>query len=99
VRYAFDPKYAHLGRAALEQVLMDQLGRYGLEAPPDRLTLSRLEQLFSHCLHRDAIDTQWSKKKQADVIVESDAPYLAVVSAGGTYKALVRAARRLDKKL
>jgi hypothetical protein len=88
-RYLVNQQYTRLGAAALEQILMDQLGRYGLEALPDRLTLSRLEQLFAHCLYRDAIDTQSSKKKQTEVIVQSNAPYIAVVSAGSSYKALV----------
>lgn len=87
-RYINRGKYAELGAAAFEQVLLDQLGAYGLEDPPDQLTLGRLEGLFAHCLHRDTVDLEWPKERQLTAFLESSGPYVAVVRRG-KYEGLV----------
>jgi hypothetical protein len=84
-------KYAELGEAAFEQVLLDQLGAYRLEDPPDRLTLGRLEELFAHCLYRDVVDLEWAKDRQLTAFLESRAPYVALVRRS-KYEGLVERA-------
>jgi hypothetical protein len=90
-RYSYRPRYAELGEAAFEQILLDQLAAYGLEDPPDRLTLGRLEELFAHCLYRDTVDLDWAKDRQVAAFLESSAPYVAVVRRG-RYEGLVERA-------
>jgi hypothetical protein len=87
-RYANQPMYAQLGDAALEQVLMDQMAAYHLEDTPDRLTLGRLEELFAHCLYRDAVELSSPKEGQVSAFLGTDAPYVAVVR-NGKYEGLV----------
>jgi hypothetical protein len=60
-----------------------------LENPPDRLTLSRLEQLFEPYLYRDSIDRSWDNKTQLDHFLKSPAPYVAIAREG-RYEAMLR---------
>jgi hypothetical protein len=87
-RYSNDPRYTKLGEAAFEQIFMEQLAmdiRDGvpsgssLEDPPDRLTLGRLHQLLEHCLYTDAIDLDTPNKAQIASLLDSQAPYVALV--------------------
>jgi len=87
-RYALQSAYALLGDAALEQVLMDQIAAYHLEDAPDRVTLVRLEELFGHCLYRDAVELSLAKEKQVSEFLNTDAPFVAVVQ-NGRYQGLV----------
>ncbi len=90
-RYMNRSEYAQLGEAAFEQILLDQLGAFNLENPPDRLTLGRLEELFGHCLYRDTVDLDWAKERQIAAFLESGAAYVAVVRRG-RYEGLVERA-------
>jgi len=81
-RYLSRPDYVELGDAALEQILMDQLALLHLEHPPDHLTLHRFEEIFSPCLHCDTIDVTHSSEQQVKVFLETEAPYVALVSRG-----------------
>jgi hypothetical protein len=87
-RYLNDPRYTALGDAALEQILMDQLALHNLESKPDHLTLGRLQTLFADCLHTNAVDSDAPKEKQIAVLLQSHAPYVALVR-NGRYEALV----------
>jgi hypothetical protein len=60
-----------------------------LEEPPDRLTVSRLVELFDRCLHRDVIDRSWSNDQQLSRFLNSVAPYVAIVQ-GDVYEAMLR---------
>jgi hypothetical protein len=63
LNYTYNVEYKERGEAALEQILMDQVKTtYSanptvklnpLESPPDKLTLSRLKDLFGHCLFQE----------------------------------------------
>lgn len=68
VQRYLNEEFAGLGSAVAEQILMDQLALSfpgpSLETPPDRLTLSRLNDLFGHCLNTKTIDLNWSKETQ-----------------------------------
>src|SRR5262249_11631748 len=83
--------YGARGEAALEQILLDQLGAYKLEDEPDQLTLGRLDTLFAHCLYRDTVDLDWTKDRQLAAFLESSAAYVAVVRRG-RYEGLVERA-------
>jgi hypothetical protein len=79
LRYLNHPNYKKLGEAALEQILMDQLALYGLENPPDVLTLGRLNDLFGHCLYKAVVDLDSPREEQISMFVSSHVPYLATV--------------------
>jgi hypothetical protein len=79
LRYLDHPNYKKLGDAALEQILMDQLALYGLEQPPDRLTLGRLNDLFGHCLYQAVVDLDSAREEQISAFLSSNAPYVATV--------------------
>jgi hypothetical protein len=81
-------KYLKLGDAALEQILMDQLGLYQMETPADRLTLGRLESLFSQCLYRASVDLELPKDDQLTKFLDSSAPFVALV-LGTKYQSLI----------
>lgn len=87
-RYTNDTRYSQSGENVAEQILMDQLAlTYGydtgsLEEPPDRLTLSRLMELFGHCLYRQAIDLANHTEAQIRSLIDSKAPFLALVNHG-----------------
>ena len=91
LRYLTNPAYQQLGEAALEQVLMDQLALYSLENPPDRLTLGRLHDLFSHCLYQNVLDLDSPRDAQISASLDSTAPYFATVK-NGMYQGLVERA-------
>lgn len=87
-RYTSIPDFTTLGDAVSEQILMDQLAvemgyeTGSLEKTPDRLTLSRLNDLFGHCLYQDAIDLYWPNEEQIAKLLNSHTPYLALVRSG-----------------
>ena len=85
-RYTKSNEYADLGEAVTEQILMDQLatitGGELLEAPPDRLTLGRLNNLLEHCLHQDSIDLVLPKDKQVFRLLDATDLYVALVKEG-----------------
>jgi hypothetical protein len=86
-RYTGNPDYTELGSAVQEQILMDQLARYEpdnvfLENPPDKLTATRLNELFGHCLYRGQIDLKWPHDKQISTLLESTTAYVALVQSG-----------------
>src|SRR5262249_7893483 len=83
--------YGARGEAALEQILLDQLGAYRLEDEPDPLTLGRLDTLFAHCMYRDTVDLDWPKDRQLAAFLDSSADYVAVVRHG-RYEGLVKRA-------
>ncbi|HME38792.1 MAG TPA: hypothetical protein VKG63_07500 [Steroidobacteraceae bacterium] len=60
-----------------------------LEGTPDRLTLSRLQQLLTPYLHTDAVDRAWSNRKQLDKFLEATAPYVAL-TRNGVYEGMLR---------
>ncbi len=91
LRY-LNEKFADLGCAVTEQILMDQLLRdQSLETPPDRLTLGRLNDLFGHCLNTAAIDLDWSKDTQVAKLLESVTSYVALVQEGRYHSMIGRA--------
>jgi hypothetical protein len=89
LNYTYNFEYKERGEAAFEQVLMDQLKSTfsanpavtltPLEDPPDRLTLSRLNELFSHCLFQDQVDLDQPDEVQIETFLKSEAPYIALV--------------------
>lgn len=88
-RYTNDYRYTQSGENATEQILMDQLAlSYGydntgsLEEPPDRLTLGRLTDLFGHCLYKQSIDLANHSETQIQSMIDSKAPYMALVLHG-----------------
>jgi hypothetical protein len=88
-RYSNDTRYSQSGENVAEQILMDQLAlTYGydntgsLEDPPDRLTLGRLMELFGHCLYRQSIDLANHSEAQIRSLIDSKAPFLALVNQG-----------------
>jgi len=89
-RYTGSADYAALGEAVTEQILMDQLAKMpdSLEAPPDRLTLGRLADLFGHCLSTAAVDLEWPKAKQVSALLEATSRYVALVK-GGRYESMI----------
>jgi hypothetical protein len=100
-RYADAPEYRELGAAVAEQVFMDQLAGWhtypagspvpvslSLEQPPDHLTLGRFADLFEPYLYRDAIDLAWPNERQVAALLDSRAPYVALVR-GGRYEGLL----------
>lgn len=60
-----------------------------LEMTPDRLTLSRLQALFAHCLHTETVDRAWLNDKQLSTFLASDAAYVAL-TRHGVYEGLLR---------
>lgn len=82
LRYLNHPDYVQLGEEVQEQILMDQIGLLRLEDEPDELTLSRLEDLFGACLHCDTIDVTQPMNQQVRSLLETDAPYTALVRRG-----------------
>jgi len=82
IDYIPPPQATSKTRTYVEQILMDQIGLYKLESTPDRLTLGRLEQLFAHCLYRDAVELKLPKERQLEVFLKSSAPYVALVNEG-----------------
>jgi hypothetical protein len=70
---------------------MDQLALYGLENPPDRLTLGRLNELLGHCLHLGVVDLDSPPEDQISAFLDSNAPYVATVRRH-TYEGLVERA-------
>jgi len=87
-RYLDRPDYFKLGGEVQEQILMDQIGLLKLEEPADPLTLSRLEELFGHCLNCDTIDVNRPKSEQVRALLETEGPYIALVNRG-RYQAMV----------
>ena len=88
------PQFAELGDAVTEQILMDQLAAStapggSLEEEPEHLTVGRLNDLFGHCLYREAVDLTWPREKQVTAFMSSSAPYIALVRKG-TYDSILR---------
>jgi hypothetical protein len=88
-RYTNDYRYTQSGENAAEQILMDQLAfMHGydntgsMEEPPDRLTLGRLIELSGHCLYRQSIDLANHSENQIKSMIDSSAPYIALVRHG-----------------
>jgi len=72
------------GDAAFEQILMDQLKTGSvklpsLETPPDRLTESRLNELFKHTLYDAHIDLNQPDKEQINMFLRTETLYIALV--------------------
>ena len=81
--YLQNPNYTSLGEAALEQVLMDLILRYGLETLPDQLTFRRLQELFAHHpVNTQSVDLGKPKERQIEAFLNSDTPYIATVRDG-----------------
>ncbi len=101
-RYIGAPDYIKLGEAVFEQILMEQLAKpqsppgtsvpVSLENPPDRLTLARFNELFEPYLHREAIDLAAPNESQILTLLNSEAPYVALIRAGRYEAMLQRAA-------
>ncbi len=87
-RYIYSEQYAQLGDAVFEQILMDQLA-LNCEQPPDKLSISRFEELFIHCSYLDIVDLEWSKDIQMRKLLDSQAPYLALVR-NYRYEAMIK---------
>jgi hypothetical protein len=95
-RYTLPPKdYSRLGDAALEQVVMDQLGQHGpeglLESPPDRLTLARLDALFGAVLVTECVDIDAPGAAQTEAVLAARGPFVALVR-DGAFVSMLRAA-------
>jgi hypothetical protein len=58
LRYLRHDDYVKVGPAALEHILMDQIGLLRIETAPDRLTTSRLRDVFAPCLIRSRVDLE-----------------------------------------
>jgi hypothetical protein len=96
-RYTVAPHdYSGLGDAAVEQVVMDQLGNQmapggSLEAPPDRLTLARLQELFAPVLVTESVDVEASGAVQTDAVLAARGSFIALVR-DGTFVSMLRSA-------
>jgi hypothetical protein len=78
--YLQNPNYASLGEAALEQILMDLIFRYGVESMPDYLTVRRIQDLFAHYpVYTQSVDLSKTKEQQIEAFLNSDTPYIALV--------------------
>jgi hypothetical protein len=60
-----------------------------LEATPARLTLARLQEMFTPYLHTDAVDRTWSNREQLDKFLESTSAYVAL-TRNGIYEGMLR---------
>src|SRR5262249_3433137 len=98
-RYSFIPGYVELGGGVAEQILMDQLAgnhvypgnavAVSLEKPPDHLTPGRFVSLLGPYLYVDAIDLAWPDERQVTTLLESRAPFVALLR-GGRYEGMLR---------
>jgi hypothetical protein len=98
-RYTATQDYTKLGEAVFEQILMEQLAKpqifpnssssLSLENPPDHLTLARFNELFEPYLYRNAIDLAWPNEKRILTLLDSEAPYVALIR-DGRYEAMLQ---------
>jgi hypothetical protein len=86
-RYLNDPAYNQLGLASLEHVLLDRLAE--LEKTPEVLDFTQLRSALGNDLVLDQVESTDPADKQLDAMLESSAPFIALVDGGG-YKALMR---------
>jgi hypothetical protein len=81
-------RFAAYGTPPREHILLELMAApvppdEPLENPPDRVTETRLEHLFAHCLHRnDVIDLTDSSEEQMRVLLSGQAPFVPVARAG-----------------
>jgi hypothetical protein len=95
--YVNDPSIKQLSNAAVSMILMDQMSNPDPDNPElkefneesDRLTLSRLNDLFGHCLYMNSVDAEWSNDKKVSKFLEYSDPLMAVVR-DGTYESMIR---------
>ena len=88
MRYTYNVNYSRLGNEVFEQILMDQLA-LNCEQPPDKLSINRFEELFIHCCYQDVVDLEWSKELQINKLLDSQAPYVALVR-NNQYEAMLK---------
>lgn len=77
-----------IGEGITEQIIMNLMGpvyfdnifHVSLEDPPDRLTLSRVQQLFGHCLYQETIELDGGDQLQR--LLDATAPYIPLVRKG-----------------
>ena len=95
IRYLDIPEYTQLGEAVTEQIIMDQMATMmgyangSLEQPPDKLSLGRFNDLFTHCLYNDVIDLADTDDQQIRSLLNAKASHIALVS-GGKYDSMLR---------
>ena len=101
-RYTYvDSPYLKQGEEAAEQILLDQLiNRYfqavpsavtsgSTEEPPDRLTISRLHELFDPWLCTDHVELGGSDEKQLGQMMDARSEHVALVR-GGVYSSVLK---------
>lgn len=96
-RYVNQQEYLALGDEVAEQILLDQLGNQffslkntgSLEDEPDRITISRLNELFASCLYQDCIDLDAKDEEQIKQLFAAKGDYVALTRKG-VYKRLLR---------
>jgi len=87
VRYATNPQYLGQDEGVTEQILLDQMGNLffdpakpgSLEDPPDRITISRLNELFDSCLYRDCIDLDATNEEQLKQLFAAKGEYVGLL--------------------
>jgi hypothetical protein len=92
-RYA-TPQYLALGDEVAEQILLDNLVNQlltggSLEEPPDRITISRLNELFDSCLYHDQVDLEAKGEQQVKQLFAAKGEYVALVRKG-VYSSLLK---------
>jgi hypothetical protein len=93
MRYATS-EYLAMGEEVAEQILLDHLGNIAfaggsLEAPPDKISISRLNELFEPCLYRDCIELGDKDEEQLRQLFAAKGEYVALVK-GGVYSSLLK---------
>jgi hypothetical protein len=96
-RYVSQPDYLALGDEVAEQILLDQLGNQffdpnkvgSLEDEPDKITISRLNELFAPCLYQDCIDLDAKDEEQIKQLFAVKWEYVALTRKG-VYSRLLR---------
>jgi hypothetical protein len=78
---AFDAATGLHNQLFTEQLLQDDLGqKIETQEGPRNVTLTRLEELFRPVLNREHIDLSWSPKRQLEVFMSGEEPFVAITS-------------------
>lgn len=89
LRYLGDDRYNTLGLAALEHVLLDLLAPLERTGTPPELNFAELRSQLGDTLVTEQLDLSDSAEDQIRALMQSSAPFIALVRAG-EYRALVR---------
>lgn len=88
LRYIYSDEYLQLGDAMFEQIFMDQLALQ-YEGTPEKITLGRFDELFRHCVYRDAVNLEMTGEQQIAAFFDAHGPYVALVRKK-RYEALLK---------